>query len=745
MTNKITKNAEKLLKKKYFAPNENSYKDMCNRVANYIANNNEEKEEFYNMLHNIDFLPNSPVLMNSNTSIGYLSACNVAPIEDDMEDIFETLKKSTLIQKSGGGMGFSFSRLRPQGDTVGSTGKYSSGPISFMYAYDESTNTVKQGGKRRGANMGILRVDHPDIISFIKAKGELNDRNQEIFNKTKSFIDNDKVKYFEKILLDNQLSNFNISVAVTDKFMEAVKNKEQYELINPRTDKIWDKLYAPDVWSLIVEMAHKNAEPGLMFIDEVNRQHPAPEWIESFNVCGEQPLLPWESCILGAVNLSNMLIPINPKNYDKNKGNYRINYKKLEENIRTAVRFLDNTIDLNEYPVLELEESAKKYRKIGVGIMGWHEMLIKLNIRYGSGESLELAEEMSKFINDIAIDESQKLGEEKGIPQAIKTLGLERRNLVVTNAAPTGSRGFIANTSSGIEPFFSFEYTHTDAEGNVSQFNYNFIDDADENVLVTAMDILPEEHVKMQAAWQKHLGAAISKTVNLPSSANQKDVSKIYKMAYETNCKGITVYRNKSKTEQVLSTNDIDNDETQHTQSTNIKAAKESLVSIKETVYSGCGRVYLHADFNPTNGNIEEVFVETDGKGGCLSSLKAIGIMVSHELRAGISLKEVADQLDIAYDCGSYQYSRGKGKELSSGFSCASAIGRKLLKIQEKLHSYYKGDDVEGLVNIIAHNGSVARGERSIEKEDECPECGAELNYESSCYVCPSCGYSKCS
>lgn len=754
----ITRNAEKLLKDKYFTPNENNYDEMCNRVANYIANNNEEKEKFYNILYSIDFLPNSPVLMNSDTNIGYLSACNVAPIEDDMAGIFDALKKSTLIQKSGGGMGFSFSRLRPQGDKVGSTGKYSSGPISFMYAFDEATNTVKQGGKRRGANMGILRVDHPNILDFIKTKGVLNERNKAILEKMNNFIKTNKVEYFKDVLLDTQLSNFNISVAITDKFMEAVKNEEEYELINPRTDEIWDTLYAPDVWDLIVEMAYKNGEPGLMFIDEVNRQHPAPEWIESFNVCGEQPLLPWESCILGAVNLSNMI------------DNDKINWDKIESTIRTAVRFLDNTIDLNEYPVAELEKAAKKYRKIGVGIMGWHEMLIKLNIRYGSEKSLELAEEMSKFINDTAINESQKLGKEKGMPQAIKEIGLKRRNLVVTNAAPTGSRGFIANTSSGIEPFFSFEYTHTDAEGNVSQFEYNFTDQADEGVLVTAMDISSKEHVKMQAAWQTHLGAAISKTVNLPSNATKKDVSDIYIMAYETNCKGITIYRDGSKTEQVLSTNDNEKVKNVSPQLPRgyVEDAKKEADSTRYKTQSGCGTCYT--SLVNDGEKIIETFIETKN-GGCKSSTEAMSRLISLALRGGISVSDVIDQLKSVSPCIAYVNADGT----DDGTSCPHMIGYKLEKEMDKLDNNIpieamskRLDDglkeswdkataklvSKGLEGDIENKCSDCNTEMKMspdgelycpecEKDIRCPECGRSLRHESGCVSCV-CGYSKC-
>ncbi|MGV9141763.1 MAG: ribonucleotide reductase N-terminal alpha domain-containing protein [Promethearchaeota archaeon] len=286
MTDKITQNAQKLLEKKYFTSDEFDYSLLVDRVANYISNNDKEYNNFYNILYNIDFLPNSPILMNADTDIGYFSACNVMPIEDDMEGIFDTLKKMAIAQKHGAGVGFSFSRLRPSGDKVGTTGKYSSGPISFLYAYDEATNTVKQGGKRRGACMGILRVDHPNIMDFIKAKGEPNEKNQQIYDNMKDSLNDQQREYLKNSLLENQLSNFNLSIAITDEFMEALENDEEFELINPRNGKVWDTVDPNVIWDNIIKYAHKNGEPGLMFIDEVNRQHPAPEWIESFNVCG---------------------------------------------------------------------------------------------------------------------------------------------------------------------------------------------------------------------------------------------------------------------------------------------------------------------------------------------------------------------------------------------------------------------------------------------------------------------------
>jgi len=382
----ITENAKKLLRERYLMKNEQgevieTISEMWDRVATVISNEEETEEnrlkyfdEFYRILSSMEFVPNSPALMNSGLKNQYLSACNVLPIDDDMEDIFETVKQLALVNKAGAGTGFAFSRLRPRGDKVGSTGGVSSGVISFMRTMNEATNTVKQGGRRKGANMGVLRVDHPDIMDFISAKGVLSEKNEAIFNKIVKQLgvtSKEDKEYIEQSLLDNQLSNFNISAAVTDKFMKAVENKEHYSLINPRNNKEVNRLYAPDVWDKIIEYAYKNGEPGIIFLDTINKFHPVNEEIESVNVCGEQPLLPYESCTLGAVNLSKMLVEkTSPRNTNTLTKDYDIDWGKLGHTVRLAVRFLDNAVEANVYPLPELEEMAMKYRKIGVGIMG---------------------------------------------------------------------------------------------------------------------------------------------------------------------------------------------------------------------------------------------------------------------------------------------------------------------------------------------------------------------------------------
>ena len=561
---KLTLNAISVLQKRYLLKDKDGKiietpKQMFRRVARAIAKADllynrradiqEIEEEFYHMMANLEFLPNSPCLMNAGTEIGQLSACFVLPVEDSIESIFNAVKNMALIQKSGGGTGFSFSRLRPSGDIVGSTMGVASGPVSFMRIFDTATDVIKQGGKRRGANMGILSVHHPDIVEFITSK--------------------------EK---EGVLTNFNISVAVTDKFMEAVQKNEEYELINPRTNEVVEKMNARDVFNLIVTTAWKTGDPGLIFIDEINRHNPTPQIgaIEATNPCGEQPLLPYESCNLGSINLSKMV------------KDGKIDWEKLRKIVRSAVHFLDNVIDVNKFPLPEIEKMTKANRKIGLGIMGFADMLIQLGIPYNSEEGIKTAEEVMKFITEEARKKSVELGIERGSFPNFKGSKWEKegykamRNATVTTIAPTGTISIIAGCSSGIEPLFAISFVRNVMEGTtLMEVNQLFekvaresgfysnalmmeiakkgsIQSIDEipsdvkRVFVTAFDISPEWHVKIQAAFQRHTDNAVSKTVNLPNDATIGDVEKIYWMAYQLKCKGVTIYRYGSKKEQVL-------------------------------------------------------------------------------------------------------------------------------------------------------------------------------------------------
>ena len=516
----ISPAAKLVLEKRYLLKDEagriiETPEELFSRVARTASLGNKIlQEKFEEALSSLEFLPNSPTLMNARTQLGQLSACFVLPVEDSLTSIFEALKDMALIQQSGGGTGFSFSRLRPKGDVVRTTHGVASGPISFMSIFNTSTDVIKQGGRRRGANMGILSINHPDIIEFIHAKEQ-----------------------------GGVLTNFNISVAVDDAFMEAVKKNKSYELINPRTGQPAQNISARKVFGLICKMAWKCGDPGIIFIDEINRKNPLLNIgkIEATNPCGEQPLLPYESCNLGSINLAKMI-----------KGS-DLDFEKFKERIRLAVEFLDNIIDANHYPVAEIEKMTKGNRKIGLGVMGFAEMLIKLGIRYDSEVALALGEKIAKFLTQTARQRSIEIGEQKGSFPNFQGSSWERaglrtlRNATLTTIAPTGSISLIADSTSGIEPLFSLAYSKKILGGVTLTKKFK-----KEPQAVTALTIKPEWHVRMQAAFQKHVDNAVSKTVNLPRSATVAEVRDIFWLAYELKCKGITIYRYGSKKEQVL-------------------------------------------------------------------------------------------------------------------------------------------------------------------------------------------------
>jgi len=518
----LSKNAVELLKARYLLKDSKGKvietpDQMFRRVAKQVSKiDNVKEEEFYQMMANSEFLPNSPTLMNAGTELGQLSACFVLPIEDSLESIFDTLKSSALIHQSGGGTGFSFTRLRPKGDIVKSTKGVASGPVSFMEIYDKTTDIVKQGGKRRGANMGILNVDHPDIIEFIRLKEKTS------------------------------LKNFNISVGITDRFMKAVKENKNYELINPRTGKTVKKLNARKVFDLIAEMAWKTGDPGIIFLDEINRKNILKKIgkIEATNPCGEVPLLPNESCNLGSINLTKFV------------SEKKINYEKLRKVVVNAVRFLDNIIDANKYPLKKIEKITKANRKIGIGVMGFADMLIMLGVRYNSNKALFIAEELMKFILETARQASVELAKRRGSFPNFNKSELSKkykkmRNATLTTIAPTGSISIIANCSSSIEPLFAVKYTRISL-GKKFTYVHPLLNKYDKRLFVTAHDIKPEQHVKMQAVFQKYTDNAVSKTVNLHKNATKQNIKKIFMLAYKLKCKGITVYREGSKKEQVL-------------------------------------------------------------------------------------------------------------------------------------------------------------------------------------------------
>lgn len=558
---KLTVNALEVLRKRYLLKDldENIIEtpaQMFTRIAKTIAkveekyggDSKEAERTFYSMMTRLEFIPNSPTLFNAGTKLGQLSACFVLPVGDSLESIFTAVKNMALIEQTGGGVGFNFSSLRPRGDIVKSTKGIASGPISFMRVFDVSTEIIKAGGKRRGAMMAILRVDHPDVLEFITSKQQ-----------------------------SGFLSNFNISVAATDEFMKALESGEEYWLINPRNKEKTGKLIAKDVWSLMAKSAWQSGDPGVVFIDEINRHNPTPAVgrMESTNPCGEQPLLPYESCNLGSINLSRMV------------EDRKVNWEKLRETVRNAVQFLDDVIDANKYPLKETEEITRANRKIGLGVMGFADMLIKLGIPYNSEGALKLGEDLMRFVEEEAHRKCVELGEERGsFPNFDKSIWKDKydafRNATVTTIAPTGSISIIAGCSSGIEPIFAISFIRNVLSGTrLFETNPLFeamtkergfysaklleeiartgsvqkTDGVPEDVkrlFVTALDIEPEWHVKMQAVFQKYTDNAVSKTVNLPTSASVEDVRRIYELAWKLKCKGVTVFRYGSKPEQVL-------------------------------------------------------------------------------------------------------------------------------------------------------------------------------------------------
>ncbi len=772
---KLSKTARKILESRYLKKENNKVletpEQMFERVAKNIAlaekNYNPENydravETFYNLMADLNFLPNSPTLMNAGLPLQQLSACFVLPIDDSMDSIFEVLKHTAIIHKSGGGTGFSFSRLRPTNDAVQKTGGVASGPISFMKVYDAATDVIKQGGKRRGANMGILRVDHPDIMDFITAKT------------TEGF-----------------LSNFNISVAATDEFIKAIKKHSKYDLINPRTGEKTAELDANEVFEKMIYQAWKNGEPGMVFLDIINKFNPTPNIgeIESTNPCGEQPLLPYESCNLGSINLSNMVT-------DK-----KINWDLLEQTTKDSVWFLDNVIDMNKFPIPEIEKQTKGNRKIGLGVMGWADMLIKLNIKYNSKEAIKLAEKIMKFINEAGINKSVELAEKRGtFPNWKSSLwdkkGIALRNATITTIAPTGTISIIAGASSGIEPLFALGYLRKISLGEFVEIhplfeetakqrgfyseelmnriikegtlkNIDEIPDDIKNIFITTMDVSTEWHIKTQAAFQKYVDNAVSKTINMPSTSTIEDVKKAYLLAYDLGCKGITVYRDKSRQEQVLN---IGNKETSIPE-TNTPISQTSIVKnvleprkrpaythgVTIKVKTGCGNMYV--TINEDEKGLCEVFAQLGKTGGCpASQTEAIARLVSLSLRSNIDAKSIIRELR-GIRCPS-PFRMKEGWVLS----CPDAIG---IALETYLNEFQKNGNSDSLkvkkIDLNISNNSVEqfiKSSKELKKENSkengfsqitettpsiCPECGSTMVFAEGCAICPICGFSKCS
>jgi ribonucleoside-diphosphate reductase alpha chain len=742
----LSPNSVKVLQKRYLQKDEEGQpierpSDMFIRVAENIASAErsygaddvrvaEVALDFYELMTALDFLPNSPTLMNAGRELQQLSACFVLPVADSMESIFGAVRDTAMIHKSGGGTGFSFSRLRPAGDAVRSTQGVSSGPVSFMRVFNQATEAVKQGGTRRGANMGVLRIDHPDVLDFVKCKA------------------------------DGDFANFNISVAITERFMEAVRNGTDYELLNPRDGKVVGALDARDVYDLITEMAWATGDPGVIFIDRMNRDNPTPALgeIESTNPCGEQPLLPYEACNLGSVNLARFVTA--------RDGGVGVDWDRLADVVHRSVRFLDDVIDVNQYPLEKIGELARGNRKIGLGVMGWADMLITLGIAYDSDESVALGEKVMGFIDAEAKSASRKLAEQRGsFPNFSGSIydtpdGGPIRNATVTTIAPTGTLSIIANVSSGIEPLFAVSYVRTVMDNDrlvevhpifediaIKQGFYGrelmaliadhgTVKDVAEvpaelqRIFVTAHDLDPEWHIKMQAAFQKHTDNAVSKTVNFEHDATVEDVRMVYDLAYDLGVKGVTIYRDGSKENQVLSTG-----KTARGGGADLPTARPGEIEPRprpsvtvgrtEKIKTGCGNLYV--TINSDEHGLCEVFTQMGKSGGCASSQsEALSRLISVSLRAGVDPDAILKHLR-GIRCPSPAWAQG-GKVLS----CADAVG---IAMEHHIEWMSTGLASESVAKHTDHLDNLSGA---------CPECGGSLEHESGCAVCRACGYSKC-
>jgi ribonucleoside-diphosphate reductase alpha chain len=734
-TLKLSKNAITVLKKRYLKRDSDgktleTAEEMFRRVAQTIDSaepvidkkKTNFEQQYYQMMTNLDFLPNSPTLMNAGRELGQLSACFVLPVGDSMESIFEAIKNTAMIHKSGGGTGFSFSRIRPANDEVCSTSGVSSGPISFMRVFDAATETIKQGGTRRGANMGILRVDHPDIMDFIMAKRDLT-----------------------------ILTNFNISVGVTEAFMEAVEKGDDYDIVNPRDGKVVKRLNASKVFTQIIDMAWSNGEPGIVFLDRLNRDNPTPHIgeYESTNPCGEQPLLPYESCNLGSLNLANMV------------ADGKIDWDKLEKTVKLSTRFLDNVIEANKYPLPEIDEMTRANRKIGLGVMGWADMLIMLEIPYSSQEAIELGEKVMCFVNEKSHQESMLLAEERGSFPNFKGSIFDKpgkgpiRNSTCTTIAPTGTISIIANCSSGVEPLFAVSYIRQVLDNNKlievhplfesiakkrGFYSEKLMQEIAEKgtvqdieavpadirrIFVTSHDITPKDHVLMQAAFQKYTDNAVSKTVNFCSDATREDVATVYQLAYKEGCKGVTIYRDGSRDMQVLSVAGKGDDERtveinvpmESKKPTRKRERPRALTGSTYQMETGCGPLYI--TINEDENGLFELFTTMGKAGGCAASqCEAIGRLVSLSWRSGGQARQTVKQL-IGITC---HKPAGFGKNRIT--SCADAVAK--------------------AVELHMLNGEENTATPYISNGGACPDCGGPVEHEGGCCVCHACGYSEC-
>lgn len=816
----LSENARTVLARRYLKKDESGRpveepEAMFWRVASVIAAEDarygasaaeveELAREFYLLMTRRLFEPNSPTLMNAGRPLGQLSACFVLPVEDALSNgesgIYDTLKSMALVHQSGGGTGFAFSRLRPKGDIVKSTTGVASGPVSFMALYDASTEVVKQGGTRRGANMGILRVDHPDILEFIDCKQDIT-----------------------------KITNFNISVAVTDAFMRAVEKGEEYELINPRTGSVTGRLDARSVWERIVENAWRTGEPGVFYIDRANHYNPVPHLgsYEATNPCGEQPLLAYDVCNLGSINVGAFYRPDVPAEapwYEK------IDWKEYRRVVRLSTHFLDNVIDANQYPLPQIEDLAHRIRRIGLGVMGFADLLVRLGVPYNSDEGVEIGRRIMEFLDEEAKKESERLAELRGVfpewdrsiwgpdetcaraPNGERIRPLRRlRNCNVTTVAPTGTISIIAGCSSGIEPLFAVAFLRNQAGVQMPDVNEDFVrlareqgwysdelmrriaeeghihfpevPEAVQRTFVTAHDITPEWHVRMQAAFQEHTDSAISKTTNFPHEATVEQVREIYELAFRLGCKGVTVYRDGSREGQVLSTGKTQKGaqagagaaQLEEAKATiarleaELRAAREAAERARAEAQTAAARrqkrkrpAVLKGSTRKMNSPLGDVFVTinedeqhqpfevfaTLGKAGsiAMADTEAIGRLISLALRFGVPISEVHQQLrGISSD-------RAIGFGLNKVLSVPDAIAQAIeLREQEKLGIQQELIPSAAAGAPPAPAAGASQTQLALNGYDPgetfmgtCPDCQAQLEFAEGCMKCHICGYSEC-
>jgi ribonucleoside-diphosphate reductase alpha chain len=747
----LHENSHIILEKRYLKKDENNEpvetpEEMFFRVAENVgsaetlfdpeADCEPIIEEFYHMMARLEFLPNSPTLMNAGRDLQQLSACFVLPVGDSMDEIFTAVKHTALIHKSGGGTGFSFSHIRPKNDRVQSTRGVSSGPVSFMRVFDAATETIKQGGTRRGANMGILHCSHPDILEFIEAK--------------------------EK---EGILANFNISVAFSNDFMMALQQDGEFPLVNPRNGEEVTRIKASTLFKRVVDLAWKNGEPGIIFLDRINEDNPTPQLgtIESTNPCGEQPLLPYESCNLGSINLAKMIA--------RENGERTIDYTRLGKTVRAAVRFLDNVIEVNRAPIKEIGDMSRRTRKIGLGVMGFADMLVSLGIAYNSQEAVQVAEQVMNFIEKEARKVSTFLAEARGpypaweehngrTPPAPK-----QRNATVTTIAPTGTISMIAGCSSGIEPLFAIAYEKNvlddkrlmyihpefkavaQNEGFYSEEFMKMVSQSGSlndiygipkrirDIFVTSHDISPKWHITLQAAFQKYTDNSVSKTVNFPNAATPSDVEEVYRKAYELGCKGVTVYRDGSREKQVITSGE---NKGRLTPAGAVAVGGAITPRPRPSVTqgrtyktkTGCGKLYVNV--NTDDFGLCEVFTQMGKSGGCAASnSEAVARLISLALRSGIQPREVVEQLQ-GIRCPIPIWHEGE-----MVLSCADAIARLIDKAIKDFNVEQTGEKTDTI--------TYESGAKNIYGNPQCPECGNIMENEGGCAVCRSCGFSKCS